>query len=917
EILFEEDKFPYRQLAGLLLSKIYFNLGEYEEALQFALGAGDLFDQKEDSLYARTVANTAVEKYIHQRTAADAPTVDPRLVAVVDRMFERCFAARDYTLVVGIALEARRLDTLERALTEGDSSDLYRYVQDACFPLLQNMDFRNQVLRLLLRIQTARPAPDYDAVCQYLMRLNEPASCADLLVRMAQGGQDEALLATFQVAFDLEANATQEFLSGVVHHLNRTEAKAPEGLAGHLKDILQGKHTIRLHLDFLFRNNHTDLALLKLSRDRLDSRNSVYHSALSFANAYLHAGTTVDDFLRTNLEWLSRASNWTKFTAAAALGVIHRGQTDRALSLMSRYLPQDGVSNSSYSEAGAFFALGLISANRGGPVVEYLTNALNAYQTSQLEILQHGACLGLGAASMGSADIALFGHLKNVLFTDSAVAGEAAGLAMGLVMLGTGSEECLTEMLQYAQDTQHEKIIRGLALGMAFIMYDRRDEADDLIESLADDKDPILRYGAMYMVALAYCGTGSNKAIKRLLHVAVSDVSDDVRRAAVTALGFILFRSSEQVPRMVQLLAESYNPHVRYGATLALGIACAGTGSKDAIAMLEPMTNDTMDHVRQGALIALAMVQIQQTEAADPKVAATRKLYDGIIADKHGDPMAKLGAVLGQGIIDAGGRNVTIALQTQSGQTRMPAVVGMALFTQFWFWFPLAHFLPLAFTPTAFIGLDKDLRVPKLEVISEARPALFAYPEPYQPPTTDNAVRVATAVLSTTAKARARAKRAEREKQRKRAAEAAATGGDAMMDTDEPKPSDTGMAVDKDEELAVAGEGEEAKAEKDGEEAESSTTAAAPEPTSEKLSNLSRVLPAQWAHIHFPADSRYEPVKQGPLGGIVLLRDRHPDQPHEFMTSVVPKNGETSSSASNHSELPLPKPFEYPFGNDT
>ena len=29
---------------------------------------------------------------------------------------------------------------------------------------------------------------------------------------------------------------------------------------------------------------------------------------------------------------------------------------------------------------------------------------------------------------------------------------------------------------------------------------------------------------------------------------------------------------------MVQLLAESYNPHVRYGATLALGIACAGTG---------------------------------------------------------------------------------------------------------------------------------------------------------------------------------------------------------------------------------------------------------------------------------------------------------------------------------------------------
>jgi 26S proteasome regulatory subunit N2 len=38
----------------------------------------------------------------------------------------------------------------------------------------------------------------------------------------------------------------------------------------------------------------------------------------------MHAGTTVDTFLRDNLDWLSRAANWAKFSATAGLGVIHR-----------------------------------------------------------------------------------------------------------------------------------------------------------------------------------------------------------------------------------------------------------------------------------------------------------------------------------------------------------------------------------------------------------------------------------------------------------------------------------------------------------------------------------------------------------------------------------------------------------------
>ena len=58
-----------------------------------------------------------------------------------------------------------------------------------------------------------------------------------------------------------------------------------------------------------------------------------------------------------------------------------------------------------------------------------------------------------------------------------------------------------------------------------------------------------------------------------------------------------------------------------------------------------------------------------------------------------------------------GGRNVTISLQSRTGHTHMMSVVGTLVFTQFWYWFPMAHFLSLAFTPTAIIGLNSELKV--------------------------------------------------------------------------------------------------------------------------------------------------------------------------------------------------------------
>ena len=176
-------------------------------------------------------------------------------------------------------------------------------------------------------------------------------------------------------------------------------------------------------------------------------------------------------------------------------------------------------------------------------------------------------------------------------------------------------------MLQYAHDTQHEKIIRSLAMGIALLNYAKEEAADAMIEQLIEEQDPILRYGGAFTIAMAYAGTGNNKAIKKLLHIAVSDANDDVRRASVMGLGFILLRNHTAVPGMVELLSESHRPPCSIWYCLGPRyFMCWNWIKRSFVEVLEPMLKDPVDFVRQGSMIALAMILIQQNEKLFPKV---------------------------------------------------------------------------------------------------------------------------------------------------------------------------------------------------------------------------------------------------------------------------------------------------------
>ncbi|KAK4717092.1 hypothetical protein R3W88_015430 [Solanum pinnatisectum] len=919
ESLYEDEEFAQRQLAALVASKVFYHLGEQNDSLSYALGAGPLFDVNEESDYVHTVLAKALDEYASHKTKAaesndEAVKVDPRLEAVVERMLEKCIVDRKYQQAIGMAIECRRLDKVAEAIVRSDNVDAtLAYCSNVSHNFVSRRVYRSEVLRLLVEVYEGTRSPNYLSMCQWLMFLDKPENVASILEKLLRSeNKDDALLA-FQIAFDLVENEHQAFLLNVRDRLSSPEVQPSEPAEpntaqtgdataaedvqmaeenqplietrvdpkeaiyaerlGKIKGILSGETSIKLTLQFLYSHNKSDLLILKTIKQSVEMRNSVCHSATIYANAIMHAGTTVDTFLRENLDWLSRATNWAKFSATAGLGVIHCGHLQQGRSLMAPYLPQGGAGGggSPYSEGGALYALGLIHANHGEGIKQFLRESL---RSTNVEVIQHGACLGLGLAALGTADEDIYDDIKTVLYTDSAVAGEAAGIGMGLLMVGTASEKA-GEMLAYAHETQHEKIIRGLALGIALTVYGREEEADTLIEQMTRDQDPILRYGGMYALAMAYRGTANNKAIRQLLHFAVSDVSDDVRRTAVLALGFVMYSEPEQMPRIVSLLSESYNPHVRYGAALAVGISCAGTGLSEAISLLEPLTSDVVDFVRQGALIAMAMVMVQISEASDSRVGAFRRQLEKIILDKHEDTMSKMGAILASGILDAGGRNVTIKLLSKSKHDKITAVVGLAVFSQFWYWYPLIYFVSLAFSPTALIGLNYDLKVPKFDFVSQAKPSLFEYPKPTTVATTSSAVKLPTAVLSTSVRAKARASKKEAEK-----ANAEKTSG---ASTSAATTSDKGKSTSKDGESMQV----DTPAEKKNE----------PEPSFEILTNPARVVPTQEKYIKFLEESRYLPVKSS-SSGFVLLKDLRPDEPEVLALTDTPSSTTSSTGGS-------------------
>lgn len=193
EALYDDNGFQDRKMAALIASKVYYNLGEYESAVKYALAAEEKFDIDEKTQYVETIVSKSIEMYIKLATeiynkSGEQVNLDPKLTIVFEKMMTKCTQANEYKLALGIALEAFRLDVVKSILQErlgedqeGGSMKLMSYVLTAATTTVFNSKFKDEILRLLFDLLMPLKNADYFITSKVVVNLNDPELATQLL----------------------------------------------------------------------------------------------------------------------------------------------------------------------------------------------------------------------------------------------------------------------------------------------------------------------------------------------------------------------------------------------------------------------------------------------------------------------------------------------------------------------------------------------------------------------------------------------------------------------------------------------------------------------------------------------------------------------------------------------------------------
>lgn len=742
----ENEYFSKRKTVFFLLSKLYYYKNDYENAFSYILKYSELFSTDADDVFSKNILSIVFQKYISYRE--NGIDISPEHTIIIEKCLNNIKKKKNYSQLLLLSFELKRIDYVKDAI-ENDNS-LKKLALELCLSNDYKQKFIQDLLRLLVKKEKEKESENERErekgqleLADIYDILEDHESATEQILELVNSKNENDLLLAYQIAFDISDNSRRMFIKKIYKRIKASSID--EQIKDNLMNILNGRKKYEYYTKYLqsfnIKKYHVLINILKKKIDNKPYQLSVFLLFYSF----LYLGTGNDGLFRKMVEdekptFADLKSTWYIYCIVSSVINIHFGRVSDIENIIGPWVNPNKTPV--YIFSGSLFSYALLCGNRildGKDKLMELTSEqvkkweelLNSEneKDKDKEILLHGSVFFYAFAHLESHKSKIAEPIYNLLVKSSSSNNvrpeicKMAAIAMGLIYLGSANKDIYIKLYEiFKNSIEHDKISRGFAICFAFIFYGKGSDADECIEKLISSRSDIEREAAAYIISLANVGNGSSKALKRLLQTAVSDVNEEVRKAASIGVGFVLSRRPEEVPSMIKLLAHSHHRHVRMGSALAIGISCAGTGDKDVIEILKPLLTDNEDMVRQHAMISMAMVLQQQNEKKVPYVKEFREYLKNIIisnkkrTDKNTFELYIYGASQAFGILHASVGGSVLSCNSLKGRNSVTSTIALFLFCNYFYWISFSSALSLALHPTTIIGVNKDLEiVSKLE----------------------------------------------------------------------------------------------------------------------------------------------------------------------------------------------------------
>lgn len=673
---------------SLCLSKIYFVLEEYEQAIEHALRAGDLLVD-DGSFYYRSI--------VYRMMDGVGTYGNERIREFVLRLVDGETINDSF---IGYLFSIKAYGPFKDALSKYVSTrDDYGKLLELLVFIAGEEGTLKEIYNVFIEIN-ARKKPFIFYIVDAYFYLGNVEKIKDLINSLVQ----EDILLCYEVTFYVQDSYNPDI-----------EVSNPKVMS-----ILSGEFRDKILFSFLLEKNMTSFRFLEsIARTRTHYLGQV--------NSLMNLGTSNDTFYRSNTEIFSQSKEWSKFCEVSSLGMIHSPNSN-PYEILKNYLP----SEVSQREGGALMALGLIRAGTFNEEdTEYLLYFLEGQETVTPE-LAHGACLGLGLINLGLANDEILEKLKKLSKVDQTLLVEAAVYGMGMIGLNSWSVELLEDLKAIAKETEFERVKRSVGIAFSLVLmfsegmfYDEDPVSDrkgprNYINELLYDKEAVLRCSGVLSVGSAFAGTGRLSVISTLLPY-VNDGDDDVKRAAVIAISLVCCDDRDLLVGTLEPLSENHNFFVRSAVAVVLGLFLAGTGDLTCCNILEALMYDNNGLVRQSACIGVGFLIMQCNPSLVSNYKRIVDRLNKLVVDKKEDGAVELGAVFGRGLSEAGGRNIVFSVKNMSGVISADRVAGAILFLHYWYWYPLMNMISLCSLPTAVFCFNEDLEEENIEIKTSDR----------------------------------------------------------------------------------------------------------------------------------------------------------------------------------------------------